>query len=1021
VGGAGKTQLLGQIRKATVAPRTQFLLVDMTGVNDFQRTVCLHIVLSLLKPDVKSDQTNQLQRVLARIYQLTHSLESEETALQRLISSASRDLDGTADDVLNGFRTRFAGIPLALAQDSRRHVLRALLMLGLLSDERFDVAYDWLQGAELEKPVAERFRLPVRTEPIDIIKSVSWLLGFHGKTILAFDQMDVIVNQFQTASRGADSATAAAAKAVVTEIAGGLAGLWEQIYRTQILVSCLQQTWLALKSEMLAPIMARFWPDPIVLGQIESRDIAKSTVERRLRQAYGDFEPPYPTYPFTDDFFEPGITPRVLLQRCAAHRDECLRLGKVIEAGRRVEASAPAASPSPPSLELDREFTELCQTTTVDSMLQDADASEEQLGEILENACELLLLEAPPPSHIEAKMGLERGRSKKARTALHSRLCLTFLNENDREEFFCFRAIQRNHAIAFQSRLKAAITDSGINLGLKFRRLVVLRTRPLPTGAKTTELIGVLQNAGGRILSIEPSELQALQALIAMKKKSDPKFEAWLRDRKPLGKLAFVQKAFQDYFTLIHPQETPLIPPPHPTPPRAPSATNTMPSDSPRPVFQARTPQPGPSGAAASEAVPVPSDSLILGKSVGPLGQKIVTLPLRALTRHVLIRAGSGGGKTVLLKRIVESAAIAAVPSIVLDPGNDLAFLGDRWPAAPANWLPDDPARAEAYFQRVEVVVWTPGRMSGRPLAFSPLPVFSDLHDDPDEFEEAVQMAAGSLYESTGASKGANAELKKGLLTEALRHFAHHGGQTLATLVAFLRDLPGEAQAGIAKAPKLARDMADTLQGALLGSKTLLPDSGGCDPSHLLGLGEPKTRISVISLAGLSETNGERLVFVNQLAIALFTWIRKHPASEAGKLRGLLVVDEAKDFIPSVRATPCKDSLMRLTAQARKYGFGMLLATQNPTDIDHKAAGQCSTQFFGGAASPNVVGALREAIEERGGSASDLTQMEKGQFYFSSAEDHKTPSKVQVPMCLSHHPDGKTLSEAEILVRARNG
>jgi hypothetical protein len=110
---------------------------------------------------------------------------------------------------------------------------------------------------------------------------------------------------------------------------------------------------------------------------------------------------------------------------------------------------------------------------------------------------------------------------------------------------------------------------------------------------------------------------------------------------------------------------------------------------------------------------------------------------------------------------------------------------------------------------------------------------------------------------------------------------------------------------------------------------------------------------------------------------------------------------------------------LALRSTGMLYGFGMLLATQNPTDIDHKVTGQCATQFFGRAASPNVVAALREAIEERGGSASDLTQLDKGQFYFWSAESHKIPSKVQVPMCLSHHPDGKTLSEAEILDRAR--
>jgi len=330
-----------------------------------------------------------------------------------------------------------------------------------------------------------------------------------------------------------------------------------------------------------------------------------------------------------------------------------------------------------------------------------------------------------------------------------------------------------------------------------------------------------------------------------MKSKGDPLFEPWLRKNTPLSRLTFIQQAFADYYRLIHPPD--LIHPPEKD--TAPPPKPVRPSD----------------GRGSTEIKPDVDPqarrSIIIGRSVGPLDNRIIDLPLGALTRHVLIRAGSGGGKTVLLKRLVESAAIEGVPAIVLDPGNDLAFLGDWWPSPPATWLPDDPARAAAYQQRAQVVIWTPGRSSGRPLAFSPLPNFAEVQDDPDELEAAVQMAAGALYEPTGASKGANAKLKEGLLTEAIRHFARRGGKALGELVAFLRALPEEAQRGISKAPKLAADMADTLQGSLLGSKTLLPDVNTTDLSQLLGLGEPRARVSVISLAGLSETNGERLAF----------------------------------------------------------------------------------------------------------------------------------------------------------------
>jgi hypothetical protein len=993
VAGAGKTQFLAQIRKASVTAKTRFMLIDMTGVNKFQSTVCLYMVQSLLERGCERE--TQLQAVLARLCEISHSLKSQDAGWKYLNAAAARDFDALAESVVDGLRAQVQGPPGFLAVNNRKHVLRALMTLCLLQDERADAAFSWLQGAELERLDAVRLRLP-RVEPLDIIKSISWLSGFHGRTILAFDQLDVIVNQFETASRGGDSETAAAAKAVILEITGGLAGLWEQLYRTQILVSCLEQTWSVLKNNIMPGIMSRFVPEPVHLGEIPNTKIAQRIVALRLQQAYGDFNPPYPTYPFRNDFFEGGTTPRTLLQRCGLHQQECKRHSKISEIGHR-EDIVVSSPPTPPQDHLSEEFLHLCGVTNVDSLLQDADAAEEELGELLVSVCELLLLEDPPPENIQAKFGLERERSKKARTALHSRLCLIMLNENDREELFCFRAIQRMHANAFQSRLKAAITDSGINLELPFRRLVILRTQPIPSGTKTSELLAELKRNRGRILSIEPSELQVIQALIAMKKKLDPDFQSWLTAKRPLAGLSFIQGAFRDYFSLIRPPEGERVP---------------------RKVLKPASRDGGSKELKPSTVTATPGN-ILMGRAIGSLDQRMVELPLSALTRHVLIRAGSGGGKTVLLKRLVEAAAIEGVPSIVLDPGNDLAFLGDPWPSPPAGWLPDDPARSRHYQQSTNVTVWTPGRMSGRPLAFSPLPAFSDVQDDPDEFEAAVQMAAGSLYDPTGASKGTSAKIKEGLLAEAIRYFARRGGKTLTDLVAFLRELPSEAQAGIAKAGKVASDMADTLQGSLLRSRTLLPDSGGADLAQFLGLGTAKTQISVISLSGLSEANDERLMFVNQLAVALFTWIRKHPAAEAGRVRGLLVVDEARDFIPSVRSTPCKDSLMRLAAQARKYGFGLLLATQNPTDIDHKAAGQCATQFFGRAASPNVVDALREAIEERGGQAKDLTQMEKGQFYFWSAESQKNPVKIQVPICLSHHPDGQTLSESEILKRAR--
>jgi hypothetical protein len=147
---------------------------------------------------------------------------------------------------------------------------------------------------------------------------------------------------------------------------------------------------------------------------------------------------------------------------------------------------------------------------------------------------------------------------------------------------------------------------------------------------------------------------------------------------------------------------------------------------------------------------------------------------------------GSGSGKTVLLRRIVEEAALLGIPAIVLDTNNDLARLGDKWPNRPEGYTDEDANKAVEYSKRVEVVIWTPGRSSGKPIALGLLPDFSALADDPDARDQAVEMANATLVPWIGAT-GASAALKKGVFADALRLFAKEGGK-LDDLIELLSD-----------------------------------------------------------------------------------------------------------------------------------------------------------------------------------------------------------------------------------------
>jgi DNA helicase HerA-like ATPase len=92
------------------------------------------------------------------------------------------------------------------------------------------------------------------------------------------------------------------------------------------------------------------------------------------------------------------------------------------------------------------------------------------------------------------------------------------------------------------------------------------------------------------------------------------------------------------------------------------------------------------------------------------------------LPRHVAVLAGPGSGKTMLMRRIVEEAALLGIPSIVLDPNNDLSYLGDAWSTRPESWSEEEAAKAETYRACADVVIWTPGVTSGNPISLNLLP-----------------------------------------------------------------------------------------------------------------------------------------------------------------------------------------------------------------------------------------------------------------------------------------------------------
>jgi hypothetical protein len=170
----------------------------------------------------------------------------------------------------------------------------------------------------------------------------------------------------------------------------------------------------------------------------------------------------------------------------------------------------------------------------------------------------------------------------------------------------------------------------------------------------------------------------------------------------------------------------------------------------------------------------------------------------------------------------------------------------------------------------------------------------------------------------------------------------------------------------------------------------------------------------VISFVGLPAEE-QRQNFVNQLQMELFAWVKRNPAGDR-PLGALFVMDEAQTMAASGTLTASTRSTIVLASQARKYGLGLLFATQAPKGLHNQVVGNAMTQFFGRLNSPTQIAAANEMARAKGNTVADISRLERAQFYVSG--ESFGFRQVTTPLCLSHHP-ASPLRLEEVLDRAR--
>ena len=422
----------------------------------------------------------------------------------------------------------------------------------------------------------------------------------------------------------------------------------------------------------------------------------------------------------------------------------------------------------------------------------------------------------------------------------------------------------------------------------------------------------------------------------------------------------------------------------------------------------------------------------------------------QVLARHGAMLGSTGSGKTVMAKALIEEAALAGIPSLIIDPQGDLARLAlgiDLGELEEKNGLVN---RAKKLLETCEVRIWTPLRSKGLPLCIDPFRAPpADL--DAEEAITAWDMVAAGFANLAGydVEKTQGKTVKPFLyeiLVEGTRCGLDVGDfQALARVVRephqeFIRHLypdcftedeedrmdpPTWNEVMLEhrltdfeeRLPKTTRnDLARRLAAFSSGVNQLLFSNGV--PIDIDAFVEPavpgKIPLNIVYLNTIQDEN-QKQYFVQELSRELYDWmLTQQPAD--GELKLLFFMDEVAPYLPPhPRNPPAKDLIKLIFKQARKYGVACVLATQNVSDVDYKILAQANTTFIGRFTQPQDVEKVRHLLKESGGDqdlVAQLPTLGPGQFQMVAPDVDSNPVPIQCRWLYTDH--GAPLNEDQV-------
>ncbi|GJL53383.1 MAG: ATP-binding protein [Nitrospirales bacterium] len=388
------------------------------------------------------------------------------------------------------------------------------------------------------------------------------------------------------------------------------------------------------------------------------------------------------------------------------------------------------------------------------------------------------------------------------------------------------------------------------------------------------------------------------------------------------------------------------------------------------------------------------------------------------LVTHAVCVGMTGSGKTGLCIGLLEEAAIDGIPALVIDPKGDLSNLLLTFPKLKGQdfepWINEDDAQKQGFstveyaqqeaekwkkglkawnqsgkrIQRLrnaaDFAIYTPGSTAGLPISilksFSAPP--ASILEDTELFGERISSTATSLLSLVGLDADPLQSRDHILLSTILGHVWKLGQDLdLAQLIGHVQNPPVQT-IGVLDVesfyPSKDRFTLAMKFNNLLGAPGFSTWLEGqpLDIDQLLYTSDGKPRIAIFSIAHLRDT--ERMFIVTLLLSQMVSWMRTQSGTTS--LRALVYMDEVFGYFPPVKNPPSKAPLLTLLKQARAFGVGTVLATQNPVDLDYKGLGNAGTWFIGRLQTERDMARVLDGLEgaaSEAGKAMNRKQMER--------------------------------------------